>query len=370
MHRVSSGGGPLETIAVEHLRGVVVLGFYPAHLVGTAQVVSHQRAQQGDEVGIIHHPFQGLLKFVSLHMLQCDASVSKAVQYIGKVRVVNVVRMEYCTILRGHSQQHDGMGNIVDGRKLEGLTKCIIGHHTDDDVGSKQCQEVVGIEVDLELAVLLTGREVAHTHDFGIETVIENGIEHQFLGLELGIDVLVGVDVLSEPQILFGELDIRSRHTIDTQARNAGLGDVDETRTGAQAKSDEVAHALDVDQFDVVTGREVFHVGHAIDNGEALTVEGVEGSGLGDFSGKGGDALVETFERIIVAKVIEEHRLEAAHRVFTPMNAQRAEDVAVVRREQLVEDVHAQISRGAREQYVSKGWRSPSRKACRLFLFS
>jgi hypothetical protein len=55
--------------------------------------------------------------------------------------------------------------------------------------------------------------------------VVQNGFEHQLLGLELGIDVLVGIDVLPEPQNLLSELDVGSRHTIDTQACNAGRGD-------------------------------------------------------------------------------------------------------------------------------------------------
>ena len=89
-----------------------------------------------------------------------------------------------------------------------------VGHHADDDVGPEQCQEVVGIEVYLELAVHPTGRKFAHTHNLGIETAMENGIEHRFLSLELGIDVLVGIDVQAEPQILLGEFDIRRRHVI------------------------------------------------------------------------------------------------------------------------------------------------------------
>ena len=134
---------------------------------------------------------------------------------------MNVIGMEYGALLGCRSQQHDSMSHIVNGRELEDLAERLIGHHTDDDVGSEQRQEVVGAEVDLELTVLLTGREIAHTHDLGIEAVVGNGIKHQFLGLELGIDILVGVDILAEPQILLSELDVGPRHAIDTQTRNA-----------------------------------------------------------------------------------------------------------------------------------------------------
>ena len=83
MDIVAVGGRPLEAIAIEHLCGVVVVRFYPAHLVGVAQVVGHQRAQQRDEVGIIHHSIQSLLEFLLLHTLQRDARVGKAIQDIG-----------------------------------------------------------------------------------------------------------------------------------------------------------------------------------------------------------------------------------------------------------------------------------------------
>ena len=348
MDIVAVGRGPLEAVAEEHLSGVGVLGFYPAHLVGGAQVVGHQRSQQGDQVGIVHHPLQGLLEFFPLHAFQRDTRVGKAIQDIGKVRVVDVIGMEYGAILGRRGQQHDGVGYIVNRRELEGLAECIVGHHTNDDIGPEQCQEVVGVEVNLELAVLLTGRQIAHTHNLGIEAVVVDGIEHQFLGLELGVDVLVSVDVLAEPQILLSEFDVGTGDAVDTQTCNAGRGDVDETRTGAQAEVDELAHTLDVDQFDVVACREVFHVGHAVDHGEALTVETVEGARLGHLGSKRGDTLVETAKGVGLAEVIEVHGFETSHRVLAALDAQRAIDVAVVGREQLVEDVHTQITRGAR----------------------
>ena len=64
-----SSDRPLETKAVEYLRGVVVGRFYPLHLMGTAQIVSHQRAQQRDKVWVLHHAIQGLLELLGLHPL-------------------------------------------------------------------------------------------------------------------------------------------------------------------------------------------------------------------------------------------------------------------------------------------------------------
>ena len=55
---VGSSGGPLETEAVEHLRGIVVGSFYPACLMANAHIVSHQRSQDGNQVRILHHILQ------------------------------------------------------------------------------------------------------------------------------------------------------------------------------------------------------------------------------------------------------------------------------------------------------------------------
>lgn len=105
---VAGDSGPLEAIAVEHLCGVVVIGFDPAHLMGVAQVVGHEWTQQGDQVGIVHHPFKGFLEFLFLHTFQGDAGVGKAIQDIGKIGVVDVIGMEHGALLGGGGQQHDG----------------------------------------------------------------------------------------------------------------------------------------------------------------------------------------------------------------------------------------------------------------------
>ena len=128
-----------------------------------------------------------------------------------------------------------------------------------------------------------------------------------------------------------------------------------------------MAHALDVDQFDVVAGREVLDVGHAVDYGETpAVVEDIKSAGLGDLGGKCGDTLVETAKRFGLAEVIEEHGLEAAHRVFATVDAQRTVDVAVVGGQQLVEDVHAQIARSTCEQYVAHGLALPVKEGTQV----
>ena len=68
MDVVTGCDGPLEAESVEYLYRVVVIGFNPSHLVSAAQIVCHQRTQQGDKIGIFHHPIQCLLKLFFLHV--------------------------------------------------------------------------------------------------------------------------------------------------------------------------------------------------------------------------------------------------------------------------------------------------------------
>ena len=96
--------------------------------------------------------------------------------------------------------------------------------------------------------------------------MVSNGIEHQFLCLELRIDVFIGINVLSDVEVLLRQFDLRSGDIIDTDACNAVRRDMDEARTRAQTESNQMAHRLDIDHFNVVACREVLHVGNAIDD--------------------------------------------------------------------------------------------------------
>ena len=98
--------------------------------------------------------------------------------------------------------------------------------------------------------------------------MVGNGIEHQFLGLVLRIDVLVGIDVLTDIEVLLRQLDFWSWHVVDADADNAVGGDVDEPRTCAQTERYEMSDGLDVHHLDVVAGREVLHVSHAVNHSQ------------------------------------------------------------------------------------------------------
>lgn len=84
-------------------------------------------------------------------------------------------------------------------------------------------------------------RQIAHTHNFGIQPVVGNGVEHQLLSLELRIHILVLVDVLSQPEGLFRKLHVGTRHTVDAQSCYADSGDMNQARPCAQTIGNQVA---------------------------------------------------------------------------------------------------------------------------------
>ncbi len=153
----------------------------------------------------------------------------------------------------------------------------------------------------MELTVLLARRQVAHTHNLGIESLLFNGFEHQFLSLIFRIDVLVGIDILPDIERLLRQLHLWSGLSVNTQTGNAVGGNMDEPRTGAQTERDQVTYGLDVDHLDVVACREVLHVGHTVDHRQ-LIVDAVEGFRLGNLCGESSDALIEISE---IFKIVE-----------------------------------------------------------------
>lgn len=265
---VGSSGGPLETEAVEHLRGIVVGGLYPSHLVTAAEVIGHERSQQGDEVGILHHLVERLLELIVLHTTQMDAGTVESCEDIGQELPVDIVRMEDDTFLRGGGQQHHGTRHLIDGRELIDVAEGFVGHHSNHHIGSQQREEVIGLEIDLELSVFLSGREVSYSHNLGVQALLGDGVKHQLLGFVLGIDVFVFIDMLSDIEVLFGELDIGGGYTIDTQTCNTGGGDVDESRSCTQTEGDEMSHRLDIHHLDIVACGEMLDIGYAVDDGE------------------------------------------------------------------------------------------------------
>lgn len=77
MNVVGSGDRLLETETIEHLRGVFVVSLYPADLVTAPYVISHQRTEQSNQIGILYHPLQGMLIRLILHMFQVDTGQIK-----------------------------------------------------------------------------------------------------------------------------------------------------------------------------------------------------------------------------------------------------------------------------------------------------
>lgn len=220
MYVVGGSGWPLETETVEHLCSVVVGGFDAVYLTVASQIVGHKWSEEGDNIGIVHQIVEPVAELIGFDTLQGDACLGEAIEDIAEELAVGVVGMEDDTLLRCLCQQHDGTGHLVDGRELKALVEDLIGHHADDYEGAQKCQEIIGIEVDLELAILLACGEVADAHDLGIDTVVGNGIEHEFFSLELGVGVLAVADMLADVEVLFRQAGIGARHPIDTQSGN------------------------------------------------------------------------------------------------------------------------------------------------------
>ena len=177
-----------------------------------------------------------------LHTLQRNACFGKARENVGEELTVGVRRMEHHAFLRGLGKLHNSTGHLVNGRELKAAVKRIVRHHADDNIRTQQGEEVICVEVDLELTVLLTGRQITYTHDLGVQSVMGYGIEHQFLGLEFRIDVFIVVDVLSEPEKLLRQFRLRTGLAVDAETSNAVRRDMDEARTGAQTEGHEVTH--------------------------------------------------------------------------------------------------------------------------------
>ena len=78
MHVVGGCRRPLEAHAVEYLCSVFVGGVYPARRVAATHILGHQRPQQSDKIGILHHLLQSLLELLLLYTLQRNARLSKA----------------------------------------------------------------------------------------------------------------------------------------------------------------------------------------------------------------------------------------------------------------------------------------------------
>ena len=103
-----------------------------------AHVVGHQRTQQRDKVGILHHPRQSLLELFGLNTAKFKAREFEAHEDVGKELAMGIVGMEDNTLLRGLSQFQNGTGHLIDGREFETLVEGFIRHHSDDHVGTQR----------------------------------------------------------------------------------------------------------------------------------------------------------------------------------------------------------------------------------------
>ena len=179
-----------------------------------------------------------------------------------------------------------------------------------------------------------------------------DGIENQFFGLELRIDILVGVDFLSDVETLLRQFDLRTGNVVYADAGNAVGGDVDQTRTSAHAEGDQMSYGLDVHHLDVIACREVLHVGHTVDDRQLL-IQMIEGTGFCDFCGKCSDTLVEMTEGFCTSEIVEIQCLDTAQSLSVALGTDRTEYLTVETGQQFVEDVDAEIACGSCQQHIA-----------------
>ena len=178
-------------------------------------------------------------------------------------------------------------------------------------------------------------------------------LQHQPLGEELGVDVLV-VGVLAAPELLLGEDlgRISDAHTRDTARRH-----LDEPGAFLFAEGHQVLHAAVVDLLDVVALGEMLHVGGAVDHQVEFPVcfgQLVENGGFGDIALDHPDAFSDE-EPVFPFEVVDEHLGQPVFRLQGALAAQQAPDGRLVGRlvDEFPQHVHAQEARGSGEQNVA-----------------
>ena len=99
-----------------------------------------------------------------------------------------------------------------------------------------------------------------------------NGIEHDALGEELGMDVLVA-EVLSEIEFLLGVDGVLGRHAVDGHACRAVGGNVNQACIVLETEVDAMGRAAHVDILNLGALGEVLHHGGTVEDGVYLAVD-------------------------------------------------------------------------------------------------
>ena len=199
----------------------------------------------------------------------------------------------------------------------------------------------VGLEVDLELAIGGTRREVAHTHHLGVQFVQGHSVKHDALRDELRVRILVA-KVLAEIQFLFRVNRILWRHSIDGHASGAVCGNMDKFGVVQQAELDAMRRAAHVDIFNLSALGEVLHHGGAVEHGIHFAIHL-------DFLGHIAVDDAQTAAKqlvIVVAEVVIQHPFQSTFRLFLVLGSHHApNDRHILAVDEFLEDMDAQEPR-------------------------
>ena len=191
-----------------------------------------------------------MLELLLLDKADATRDTGKTREHIAEELAVDVVGMEYDTLLRRLGQQYDGLAHLIDGRELHTFVTHSVRTATEHVVDADATHERVGGEISLELTIGRAGGKVTHTHDLRIETVEGDSIEDEPLGHELRIDVLVA-EILTHIETLLSKYLVLDFAYPETAG--AGSGDMDELGSRLDTKVNTPLGSSDIDVLNLGT---------------------------------------------------------------------------------------------------------------------
>ena len=179
-----------------------------------------------------------------------------------------------------------------------------------------------------------------------------NGIEHQSLSEELGVDVAV-VEELSEPELALVELGYLVAGAVENpQLTDGGRRDMYQLGTGLQTELHTALCTTDIDVLDVRALGEVLHVGGTVEDGVNL-IQAESGEVLRDVAVDDEDAGAEEL-LVRLLEVVEQQVLQSVLGcllVFTAHHTRNGRSVGI---DEFAQHVDAQITRSTGQQHVAQ----------------
>ncbi len=176
------------------------------------------------------------------------------------------------------------------------------------------------------------------------------------LGHELGMDILVAVDVLSgKEHILLKQITDRWQ-AILTAAHDASCRHMYQTGIVTQAPRRQILDRLDIHAFNFIALGKVLDAGSAIDDGHIAMrcLKLLYSSRIGGVALDDEETAAIQFS-IVVAKVVALHGLQAVLAALALARTYEAVDFAVMSLDEFMEHVAAKIAGGTEQQHVANG---------------